>query len=1073
MSRQQPVLSNADLVWVSFKSIDHQAWIIEMDDDDDEVLVKWQMTGLLDWVPISSIQHELPSRRRRQERHVFCSFEDFRKRNINSLWKQVKVHSRIAIKKTKSSSESSSAETTDHTNNISLEECHFETATVIQQKRKRKFIFRIRYDDVDEDDEDQHQEWMDLSQQAFCLLDGGGGGNDISSMSQKTTTVTAPPNNEQLPWNGIEVGSRVAVYWGGDKTYYNATVVPSSVLNKSKSIFCLHYDDGEVEELDLSQNQYKKLLLESSSSSGLEKESSDTEEETEYNDDEEEEAEFDDDNKEEEKEASGGGSAEPSSSLNKTSKNVRRRQSPATSNDNNKRLLAPQEEEELDIGSRISVYWKDDDEYYKATVVQKKSKKKKKDEESCSVYYHLLYDDGEEEELDLSKEIFQLLVAEDGDDANDSDGGEYKPTKQRQSLRRRRKRSHHFKQSTEGDSNNSSIIIVGKKEKLRSSKTRMATTRGKGLVVSGRADSGKPAEKSVEKRAKRRHQSVPMNNHYSSNNKRFRKAKEEPESTISQQQQEKDGIATSRTRRSTSIKHKKKNSTSLVDPARNKSKGADHQEPLDSQNTNKDARSTTNGGTSGGIAAAAKDRLKDDVEPESTLVARGAPGVKSVVTTRKGSKAEPESTQAREESRVKPVSAWKATNSKGSKTLEKLMDVEPESTQARGEVKSASTAKVSHSKGSKASKTLMDVDPESTKAREEMGVKSVSTAKAAVRSNGSKASKKHMDVDPKSRQAREEMGVKSASTTKAAHSNGSKATKKRMAVDPKLTQAREEIGVKSVSTAKAAPLNGSKASKKPTDVYPESTQAHEEIGAKSVSTAKAATSEDSNPSVSDPWKECKRTLELIEHESPSVIKKAKLSDLSPQPFLALSHSLAVDETIEMTKRTIIPVNSIQQAQRQHGNSKHAEMTQEWNRDKTNDSVDMGQAPKLLNEEKHDPILEESSVESLQDNTAMSMYLQKPTQEPNESKKRHYKSLGVEDSALDEEKTSSHEDAEEEAFSPYTSSRSAAKLLFKMKRVDSMRKRLTGPRKKRILKGYEMEQTMGDSSPNSNTMLPSY
>lgn len=215
-------LSKSDLVWVSFKSIDHQAWILETDESDGEVLVQWEMTGLTDWVPQASITQELPLTRRRKTKSTFCSFEDFENPKMNSLWKQVTIGSRIAVKED--------------------EEDDYYNATVVKQKRKRKFVFRLEYD-KDEDDKKSQTEWLDLSQQPFALL------------SPTSTSTEA----ETSTWNGISIGSRIAIYWKEDKKFYPATVVPFSLSGKNPSLFCLHYDDGEVEQLDLSQHDYQLL----------------------------------------------------------------------------------------------------------------------------------------------------------------------------------------------------------------------------------------------------------------------------------------------------------------------------------------------------------------------------------------------------------------------------------------------------------------------------------------------------------------------------------------------------------------------------------------------------------------------------------------------------------------------------------------------------------------------------------------------------------------------------------------------------------------------------------------------
>ena len=52
--------------------------------------------------------------------------------------------------------------------------------------------------------------------------------------------------------NAVKVGSRISIYWPLDKTYYSGTVE----ARKDKDVF-IHYDDGEGEWLDLTQNEFK------------------------------------------------------------------------------------------------------------------------------------------------------------------------------------------------------------------------------------------------------------------------------------------------------------------------------------------------------------------------------------------------------------------------------------------------------------------------------------------------------------------------------------------------------------------------------------------------------------------------------------------------------------------------------------------------------------------------------------------------------------------------------------------------------------------------------------------------
>jgi len=67
--------------------------------------------------------------------------------------------------------------------------------------------------------------------------------------------ASAKPSAKKELWQQVELGMRVEVYWPQDKTYYAATVTGRS--NANKSVFSLSYDDGEVERVDLSTEQFR------------------------------------------------------------------------------------------------------------------------------------------------------------------------------------------------------------------------------------------------------------------------------------------------------------------------------------------------------------------------------------------------------------------------------------------------------------------------------------------------------------------------------------------------------------------------------------------------------------------------------------------------------------------------------------------------------------------------------------------------------------------------------------------------------------------------------------------------
>jgi hypothetical protein len=210
-------LSLSEIVWVSFKSTEHQAWVLDIDEEDDEALVKWETTGMTAWVPRTSIHEKLETRRRKKGA-TFCSFQDFQEHTTNTLWKQVSVGSRLSV--------------------YWKDDDQYYNANVVKQ-RGTSSMFRLEYDDGD-------NEWLDLSREQLCLLS-----ND------KTTT-----SNES--WKDVSVGCQIAVYWKDDDKYYNATVVnnpgsASASPGAVPSIFSLQYDDGDKEQLNLSQHCFQLL----------------------------------------------------------------------------------------------------------------------------------------------------------------------------------------------------------------------------------------------------------------------------------------------------------------------------------------------------------------------------------------------------------------------------------------------------------------------------------------------------------------------------------------------------------------------------------------------------------------------------------------------------------------------------------------------------------------------------------------------------------------------------------------------------------------------------------------------
>jgi DNA mismatch repair protein MSH6 len=101
----------------------------------------------------------------------------------------------------------------------------------------------------------------------FSFFTKKGKGSPPPVCSSQCSLVAAPavknkPKNETLnsDWDKIEIGSRVAVYWPDDDTFYNATVTK---VQSDRSKFYLEYDDGQCEFVDLRNERFKLLQVSS------------------------------------------------------------------------------------------------------------------------------------------------------------------------------------------------------------------------------------------------------------------------------------------------------------------------------------------------------------------------------------------------------------------------------------------------------------------------------------------------------------------------------------------------------------------------------------------------------------------------------------------------------------------------------------------------------------------------------------------------------------------------------------------------------------------------------------------
>ncbi|CAJ1954779.1 unnamed protein product [Cylindrotheca closterium] len=120
--------------------------------------------------------------------------------------------------------------------------------------------------------------------------------SDAQPQSQKSNAArqaTSPQKKTRNTlWQQVQVGHTLLVFWPNDKQYYKAVV--KSCHGKSR--FTLEYEDGEVEQLDLSTEQFKFLskTVPSNKNSNSKKrlqidDDDDDEEEMEWDDEQEEE----------------------------------------------------------------------------------------------------------------------------------------------------------------------------------------------------------------------------------------------------------------------------------------------------------------------------------------------------------------------------------------------------------------------------------------------------------------------------------------------------------------------------------------------------------------------------------------------------------------------------------------------------------------------------------------------------------------------------------------------------------------------------------------------------------------
>lgn len=146
--------------------------------------------------------------------------------------------------------------------------CYYD-ATVAGCKETRRRCFKLLYDDGE-------REWIDLNKNKFRLLDAV---SDQRERSQKDTendnstiakhSISDRPQLSERSLSSeivhfIGVGDRVAVYWEGEKKYFNGTVVDERQSSMHKRLK-VQYDDGDLEWINPRREGIKILSTENSS----------------------------------------------------------------------------------------------------------------------------------------------------------------------------------------------------------------------------------------------------------------------------------------------------------------------------------------------------------------------------------------------------------------------------------------------------------------------------------------------------------------------------------------------------------------------------------------------------------------------------------------------------------------------------------------------------------------------------------------------------------------------------------------------------------------------------------------
>lgn len=152
------------------------------------------------------------------------------------------------------------------------DECYYGGKVVRQGEEKNRFY--VKYDDGEE-------EWVNFSRQAFRLLTNGagalieGGSSEEEEFSDDPQISHSKPSKEYVDFSDLDedethkysdfvfgkvdsvrVGSKLSVWWPGEKRYFEGKVAK---IDNSRKPYFIKYNDGDEEWTDLRRRYFRIL----------------------------------------------------------------------------------------------------------------------------------------------------------------------------------------------------------------------------------------------------------------------------------------------------------------------------------------------------------------------------------------------------------------------------------------------------------------------------------------------------------------------------------------------------------------------------------------------------------------------------------------------------------------------------------------------------------------------------------------------------------------------------------------------------------------------------------------------